>query len=88
MWNRSNRRGSSSVTLMLALIIGAVGLVALIGNMPSDSELARWFTFQVPDEKSSSTIQREVEEFVKPDLPQAQTGTGVTLTLLPSSAKS
>ena len=84
---KKRRRKWGGFTLMLALIIGAVGLVALIGNMPSDSELARWFTFQVPDEKSSSTIQREVEEFVKPDLPQAQTGTGVTLTLLPQEGR-
>lgn len=84
---KKRRRKWWGFTLMLALIIGAVGLVALIGNMPSDSELARWFTFQVPDEKSSSTIQREVEEFVKPDLPQAQTGTGVTLTLLPQEGR-
>ena len=38
---KKRRRKWWGFTLMLALIIGAVGLVALIGNMPSDSELAR-----------------------------------------------
>jgi S1-C subfamily serine protease len=73
--------------MMLALIIGAVGLVALVGNLPSDSELSRWFTLPVPSEENPSVIQRDIDEFQQPKLPQAETGTGVTMQLLPQEGR-
>jgi len=77
------RRKWRGFALMLALILGAVGLVALVGNLPSDSDLSRWFTFRIPDDSTPSVIQRDIKEFQEPSLPQAETGSGVTMTLLP-----
>lgn len=81
------RRKWRGFAMMLALIIGAVGLVALVGNLPSDSELSRWFTLPVPSEENPSVIQRDIDEFQQPKLPQAETGTGVTMQLLPQEGR-
>lgn len=81
------RRKWRGFAMMLALIIGAVGLVALVGNLPSDSELSRWFTLPVPSEENPSVIQRDIDEFQQPKLPQADTGTGVTMQLLPQEGR-
>ena len=81
------RRKWRGFAMMLALILGTVGLVALVGNLPSDNELSRWFTLPVPGEESPSVIQRDIDEFQHPNLPQAETGTGVTMQLLPQEGR-